>query len=58
MANPSSIYFIWFVFDSPGLLSYPPVKIADKNAKQTAIIRISLIVCTSYEINSPLYSIP
>ena len=31
----------------PGLSSYPPVKIADKNAKQTPIIRITVMIGTS-----------
>lgn len=31
----------------PGLSSYPPVKIADRNAKQTPIIRITVMIGTS-----------
>jgi hypothetical protein len=37
----------------PGLSSYPPVKIADRNAKHTPIIRITVMIGTSCKfINS------
>lgn len=32
-----------YFFTLPGLSSYPPVRIADRNAKQTPIIRISFM---------------
>lgn len=42
----------------PGLSSYPPVKIADRNAKQTAIIRIRVMENTSRYVSCSLFIIP